>query len=142
MFVDASVIVAILNEEPEAAELEKRLAIARGPLFVSPLVRFEATLALARAAAGAIGKQTKPTPDMLAKARDVVDAFATEISATDIAISGAIGNMAITASMDYGKAVGHPADLNFGDCFAYACAKAQGIALLYKGNDFAQTDLA
>jgi ribonuclease VapC len=35
----------------------------------------------------------------------------------------------------------HPADLNFGDCFAYACARAYRAPLLYKGNDFAQTDL-
>ena len=35
----------------------------------------------------------------------------------------------------------HPAALNFGDCFAYALAKAAGEALLFKGNDFAQTDI-
>ncbi len=40
------------------------------------------------------------------------------------------------------EAVGHKADLNFGDCFAYACAKAHRLSLLYKGNDFSQTDLA
>ncbi len=36
----------------------------------------------------------------------------------------------------------HPAALNMGDCFAYACAKALAVPLLYKGDDFAQTDLA
>ncbi|MBR0924530.1 type II toxin-antitoxin system VapC family toxin, partial [Bradyrhizobium diazoefficiens] len=41
----------------------------------------------------------------------------------------------------YSRLVDHPAQLNFGDCFAYACAKAYRIPLLYKGNDFAQTDL-
>lgn len=46
------------------------------------------------------------------------------------------------ASGTYGKLIGHEADLNFGDCFAYACAKALGMPLLYKGNDFARTDLA
>jgi len=40
----------------------------------------------------------------------------------------------------YGKGR-HPARLNFGDCFAYACAKILGVPLLCKGNDFAQTDI-
>jgi ribonuclease VapC len=42
----------------------------------------------------------------------------------------------------YGKGRGHPARLNFGDCFAYAMAKQHGVPLLYKGDDFSQTDLA
>jgi ribonuclease VapC len=142
MFVDASVIVAILNEEPGAEELEKRLAALSGPLYISPLVRFEAVQGLARAAAEAIKKNTKPTPDMLAQARDTVEAFVIEIAGKEITISGDIGTGAIEASMKYGKAVGHSADLNFGDCFAYACAKANRLSLLYKGNDFSQTDLA
>jgi len=142
MFVDASVIVAILNEEPGAEELEKRLAALSGPLYISPLVRFEAVQGLARAAAEAIKKNTKPTPDMLAQARDTVEAFVIEIAGKEITISGDIGTGAIEASMKYGKAVGHSADLNFGDCFAYACAKANRLSLFYKGNDFSQTDLA
>ena len=142
MFVDASVIVAILNEEPGSEELEKRLAATSRPLYISPLVRFEAVQGLARAAAEAIKKNTKPTPDMLAQARDTVDAFVIEIAGKEIIISSEIGNRAIEASMKYGKAVGHSADLNFGDCFAYACAKANRLSLLYKGNDFSQTDLA
>jgi len=36
----------------------------------------------------------------------------------------------------------HPANLNFGDCFAYACARHYGVPLLYKGNDFTKTDIA
>ncbi|MER8548297.1 type II toxin-antitoxin system VapC family toxin [Mesorhizobium sp. M1169] len=142
MFVDASVIVAILNEEPGAEELEKRLAAATKPLYISLLVRFEAVQGLARASAEAIKKNAKPTANMLAQARDTVDAFLIEIAGKEIMISGDIGDRAIEASMKYGKAVGHKADLNFGDCFAYACAKAHRLALLYKGNDFSQTDLA
>jgi ribonuclease VapC len=45
------------------------------------------------------------------------------------------------AFLDYGKGQ-HPAQLNFGDCFAYALAKSRGLPLLFKGNDFAQTDLS
>ena len=42
----------------------------------------------------------------------------------------------------FGKGSGHPAQLNLGDCFAYAMAKQHGVPLLYKGDDFSQTDLA
>lgn len=45
------------------------------------------------------------------------------------------------AYRDFGKGSGHPAQLNFGDCFAYALAKITGEALLFKGNDFAHTDV-
>ena len=45
------------------------------------------------------------------------------------------------AYRDYGKGSGHPAGLNFGDCFAYALARDLGEPLLYKGTDFAATDV-
>jgi ribonuclease VapC len=45
------------------------------------------------------------------------------------------------AYRDFGKGSGHPAGLNFGDCFAYALAKDRNEALLYKGNDFVHTDV-
>jgi ribonuclease VapC len=137
MFVDASAIVAILLGEPGAAELERRLAAAPPPLAVSPLVRFEATVALARA----LSPAGTDRAGRVAEARALVDEFLREIAATEIVIDQAIGAAAIDAAARYGKAVGHPADLNFGDCFAYACAATRGFALLYKGEDFARTDL-
>jgi ribonuclease VapC len=45
------------------------------------------------------------------------------------------------AYRDFGKGSGHKADLNLGDCFAYALAKSTGEALLFKGNDFSHTDI-
>ena len=45
------------------------------------------------------------------------------------------------AYRDFGKRSGHPAGLNFGDCFAYALAKDRAEPLLFKGNDFVPTDL-
>jgi ribonuclease VapC len=140
MFVDASVIVAILNQEPGWEELVKRLGDLSGERHVSPLVRFEAVMALARAAAEPSGR--KPTPEIVQRARELVDDFMVEIWAQETVISSDMGSIAIDAGMRYGKAVGHPADLNFGDCFAYACAKALSAKLLYKGNDFSRTDLA
>ena len=140
MFVDASVIVAILNQEAGWEELVKRLGDLPSAFHVSPLVRFEAVMALARAAAEPTGR--KPTPDLVERARELVDDFIVEIGALDMAISSDVGSLAIDAGMRYGKAVGHPADLNFGDCFAYACARSLGARLLYKGSDFSRTDLA
>ena len=138
MLVDASVIVAILSREPGYVELEKRLAAAETPLIVTPLVKFEAVVSLARQ------KSTphKPTPSLVRQAQQAVDAMVEDISASEVPISSEIGRLAIEASTNYGKSVGHIADLNFGDCFAYASAKALGVSLLYRGNDFAHTDLA
>lgn len=139
MFLDASAVVAILGREPGHEELEKRLAAAEGPLFVSPLVMFEAAVALARMKAGPHG--AKPSADLLRRARVVVEAFVEDLGAEEVAISPEIGMRALEAGARFGKAVGHEADLNFGDCFAYACAEALRVPLLYKGNDFARTDL-
>ena len=141
MFVDASALVAVINQEPGLEELAKRLSDVQDACFVSPLVRFEAALAVARAAMMGRGAG-RPTPEVLAAARELVDDLVAEIGAREIEISSAIGDAALEAAMTYGKAVGHPADLNFGDCFAYACAKARRTGLIYKGDDFAKTDLA
>jgi ribonuclease VapC len=76
------------------------------------------------------------------QAERAVDALVEDLGAQEMSISPEIGKAALDAGATYGKAFGHVADLNFGDCFAYACAKVLGRALLYKGNDFAHTDLA
>ena len=67
--------------------------------------------------------------------------FIEDIGAEEISISPEMGKAACEAGAVFGKTVGHVADLNFGDCFSYACAKALGVQLLYKGNDFIHTDL-
>ncbi|MBI3148382.1 MAG: type II toxin-antitoxin system VapC family toxin [Betaproteobacteria bacterium] len=53
-----------------------------------------------------------------------------------------IADAAYAAFITYGKGNGHPANLNFGDVFSYALAKVRGLPLLYKGDDFALTDIA
>ena len=57
-------------------------------------------------------------------------------------VTEAQARIAREAYRDFGKGSGHPAQLNFGDCFAYALAKVAGEPLLFKGNDFSQTDIA
>ena len=49
---------------------------------------------------------------------------------------------AYAAFVAFGKGSGHPAGLNFGDVFSYALAKVRGLPLLYKGEEFSQTDIA
>ena len=138
MFIDASAIVAILNREPGYEEILKRIKNQRRSRYVSPLVRFEATVALARSRSGA----KRPTPDQHELAEKVVETFCDDIEARNIDITRAIGQRAILVARTYGKMIGHEAGLNFGDCFAYACAQAYDIQLIYKGNDFAKTDMA
>lgn len=50
-------------------------------------------------------------------------------------------DLAVQAARTYGKGSGHPAKLNFGDCFSYAVAKSNGLPLLFVGADFAHTDI-
>lgn len=142
LFVDASVVVAILAQEPDSAELMDRLEQDGGPYYVSAIVRMEATLSLARRLAEATGKDKPATPEMVEQARGLVDQFVADLAARETMISGDVGNKALDAAQRYGKIVNHPAKLNMGDCFAYACAKAYRLRLAYKGNDFTETDLA
>lgn len=139
MFIDASVIVAILNEEADAARLIQRIEDVVGTKYVSPVVRFEAITSLARARSGT---HSTPSPEDLDVAKKAVSALLDAIGVSDVTITPAVGDRALQAAQTYGRMVGHKAALNLGDCFAYACAKAYNSPLLYKGNDFAQTDLA
>ena len=140
MFIDASVIVAILGAEADADELVGRLNASRAGLFVSPLVIVEASLSLASKLARETGLPRDA--ELIDKSHKAVLEFVASLGARQMNISSDIGAMAVEAASTYGKVVGHPAQLNLGDCFAYACAKAYRVPLLYKGNDFSHTDLA
>lgn len=139
MFIDASAIFAILNREAGYEELARRIDDVQDQLYTSPLSRFEVAVSLARQRSG---KDRKPDPGLVEECSALVSEFLDEIGAKDLHITSGIGNGAIRAAAAYGKTVGHKADLNFGDCFSYACAKAYRLKLLYKGNDFSETDLA
>lgn len=141
LFVDASVIVAILTGEPDAEPLMERLeaAIAENrQLYVSPVVRVEASLSITRRLAGTDKPATK---DMLARARAMVDQFIIDIEAKDTMITTDVASKALDAAQQFGKIINHPASLNMGDCFAYACARAYRTKIAYKGDDFTHTDL-
>lgn len=141
MFLDASAITAVLLGEDDGPTLLKAMEGARGKLRFSPVVRLESVLALVRARVTNRGKGPATAEDF-EKASALVDDLMTALDAYEVHISTGIGNDAIKALSVYGKVVGHPAQLNMGDALAYACAKAYRAPLLYKGNDFAQTDMA
>lgn len=140
MFIDASAIVAILGAEADADVLAGRLNAAHARLFVSPMVIVEASLSLAAKLARETGLPRDA--DLIAKSHQAVLELVASLGARQMSISADVGALAVEAASTYGKVVGHPAQLNLGDCFAYACAKAYRVRLLYKSNDFSDTDLA
>jgi len=128
MFLDASAIIAIVAAESDADVLGAKLG--RAPrIYVSAIVVYEATLGLARKGNIAI-----------ADARRLLDHFLESVSAEFAPITPALGERAILAFERFGKGR-HKASLNLGDCFAYACAQDLGVPLLFKGDDFSQTDV-
>lgn len=145
--VDASVIVAILKREPGFEELVKQMSQPETRFYVSPIVRLEAVAALVKLEVDHLQQRTgKVSPDDRAEfinsARTIVDAFIAEVEAREIIVDASVGQGALDAMSAYGRMAGHPAALNFGDCFSYAVAKVHRLKLMYKGKKFFDTDLA
>jgi len=128
MFLDASAIIAILARESEGMALAKRLDQA-SKVRTSAIAVFEAAIGLAR---------TGNMP--IAEAAAILDDFLEEVGAEIVPVTAAIGQDAIDAFGRFGMGR-HPAKLNMGDCFAYACARSFDMPLLYKGGDFPRTDI-
>jgi ribonuclease VapC len=126
MVIDTSAIVAILLNEPERDSFRSAIENASRRPLLSSMTLLEASLV--------VGGQRGVR--MLA----VLDALVEETMDV-IALDEATVRVARDAFMRYGKGR-HPAGLNFGDCASYALAKTRGRRLLFKGNDFAQTDIA
>ena len=125
LVLDTSAIMSILRQEDDAAQMAACIATAQS-VCISAVTRLEAfTVAMAR---GDVGSQ---------KLAELLEALSPQVIAFDEVQS----TLAVTAVKAFGKGH-HPARLNFGDCCAYAAAKALSLPLLYKGNDFAQTDIA
>lgn len=130
MFVDSSVLVAILSDEEDAGAWAGRIEGA-GSCVTSPLVVLEATMRLSSKLA------VEPV-----EVGAVIAGFLADAAITVVPIEPPDTGLAIDAFQRYGKGRGHPARLNLADCLSYACAKRLGVGLLYKGNDFSRTDLA
>ena len=125
MIVDTSAVLAVLLREAEAHRLEALIAASSCRMSVANIL--EASMVLEGRGGGAAGKALD---DFLAVAEVEAAAVTTEQL-----------EAARDAWRRYGKG-NHPAALNFGDCFAYALAITTGEPLLFKGNDFAQTDVS
>ena len=136
MVVDASAIIAVLAEEPKASEVLTALQNYGGPFILSPMTVFEATLGLARARA----ERNRATREDIAAALMAVEKFLEALEAEEAPVTPDLARKAVDGAARYGRLVGHPADLNFGDCFVYACAEARGAPLLFVGDDFTHTD--
>jgi ribonuclease VapC len=130
MFVDASAIVAMLTREAEADLFLDLVEAAPAPI-TSAIAIFEAVLGICRKRQSSI-----------AHAQDDVWQFLTAANIRVVDISEAAVSEALSAFAQYGKGRGHPAQLNLGDCFAYAVAKLNDAPLLFKGDDFSKTDIA
>lgn len=129
MFVDASALVAIIGQEANHEAVAGCLRKAPRPI-TSGLAVFEAALAVAR---------LKALPPEIAEA--AVDDLIEATGIILVPIAATESRLALAAHARYGKGRGHPARLNLGDCFAYACARVHGVSLLFVGDDFTQTDI-
>lgn len=127
IFIDTSVFVAILTNEPDRDLFVDAIAGAER-LITSPVVRLETCIVLSRRLDFSPGD---------AEAR--LGTFLEDAEIEETPVDSAVGAAAVACFEQYGKGR-HPARLNFADCLSYACAKAHGATLLFKGEDFAQTD--
>lgn len=124
--VDTSAIVAIAFDEVERPAFRQVIQRA-GKALISTVSVVEARLVVysrrgQRGIVIADDLLRLPVFEIVPPGRDEMDA-------------------AYAAFVAYGKGSGHPANLNFGDIFSYALAKVRGLPLLFKGNDFARTDI-
>jgi len=127
MIIDTSAIIAILREEDEARRFAAAIEAASvRRISAATYVEVGAVIDRARDPVA-----SRLVDELLATAGIVVEA-----------VTAAQARIAREAYRDFGKGSGHAAGLNFGDCFAYALARATGEPLLYKGDDFSHTGVA
>ena len=126
MIVDTSAIVAILYRESEAQTFAQRIHDA-DVCRISVASYVELSIVV----------QTQLGAEGMRQA----DAFLRRAGIAMEPVTARQGELARQAFFDFGKGR-HKAGLNYGDCFSYALAKATGEPLLFKGEDFSQTDIA
>jgi len=127
MIIDTSALIAILRNEPEGASCA--LAIERTASRRISAANFVETAIVIDGARDPVA--SRRFDDLCREAQLIIEP-----------VTEAQARIAREAYRDYGKGSGHPAKLNFGDCFAYALAKVAGEPLLFKGEDLAHTDVA
>lgn len=126
MIVDSSALVAVLRDEPDAAVYTE--AIENTSECRISAATFLETAIVIDGSRNPIS--SRRLDDFIQEAQIVIEP-----------VTEAQAHIARQAYRDYGRGSGHPARLNFGDCFAYALARATGEPLLFKGDDFRHTDI-
>lgn len=126
MIVDSSALLAILKHEPEAESFSKAIETAK-------VVRISAATYLETH----IVADGYKNPILTARLEEILANPGIEIEP----VTAEQARVAREAYRDYGRGSGHPANLNFGDCFSYALARAKREPILFKGDDFVHTDL-
>lgn len=121
MIIDTSALVAILRDEPD------------GPRFATA-IETAAARRMSAATYVEVAAVIDSGRDAVASRR--VDELLEAAGITIEPVTEAQARIAREAYRDFGKGSGHPAGLNFGDCFAYALATETGEPLLFKGDDF------
>ena len=127
MIIDSSAIVAIFRDETEAPAIA--YAIETAATCRMSAVSFVETAAVLNLGRDPVA--SRRYDDMLRDAAVVIEPVTAEQA-----------HIARAAYRDFGKGSRHPAQLNLGDCFAYALAKEKAEPLLFKGRDFSHTDVA
>ena len=126
MIIDTSALAAILKKEEGGSRFDEEISRSKDPR-ISAATYLELAIVVDRRGDAVVSRQLD---DFLGRAAIVIEPV-TERQA----------RIAREAYRDYGKGSGHPAGLNFGDCFAYALARDMDEPLLFKGNDFSRTDI-
>jgi ribonuclease VapC len=126
MILDTSTLIAILKEEGDREHFLQAIALDQHR-YISAASLFETAIV--------VGGLRDPVLNTM------LDQLVTGLNLTIIAFTASQYHLARRAYQDYGKGSGHPAQLNFGDCFAYALAVEMNEPLLFKGNDFNHTDV-
>lgn len=121
MIIDSSAIVAMVRTEADADRF--RLAVRSATVKSMSAATYVET---------AIVVDARRDPVASRELDDMLDRYDIAV----VAVTAAHARIARQAYRDFGKGSGHPAQLNFGDCFSYALAVDTGEALLYKGADF------
>lgn len=126
MIVDSSALVAIVFEESDAAR------------YTAATLRSDSlTMAAPNYLEVCLVVDARRRDDL----SSLVDRLIEKLDITIAPFTADQARIARDASRRYGRGSGHPAKLNFGDCIAYSLAIERGEPLLFKGNDFAQTDV-
>ena len=125
MIIDSSALLAVLNREPDSNRLEAAMRTA-APCRMSVANILETSIVVESRGGAEAGRE--------------LDAFLEHAAIEPVPVAATHLEAARRAWRRFGMGR-HPAGLNYGDCFAYALARTTGEPLLYKGNDFARTDI-